>query len=101
MIVCELWNCETKAGVQDQSCFLACGAKTKKKYLKQEVWGLTDKPEETEALETEMVGAPEFFLWLLAAFFSLSLECKLATLSAPSGCEQTQKTHTQAVKITI
>lgn len=50
-------------------------------------------PDESDALETEMVGAPEFVLWWLTALFSdaESLECTLTTLSAPSGCEQTQK----------
>ncbi|TNN60868.1 hypothetical protein EYF80_028863 [Liparis tanakae] len=47
-----------------------------------------DVPDETEALDTEIVGVPEFVLLWPVAFFSgvLSLEFTLATLSAPSGC---------------
>lgn len=68
----------------------------------QDVCVVVEVPDETEALDTEMVGASEFVLWWPAAFFSGAplLECKLATLSAPSGCVQTE-IHTQAVKTTI
>lgn len=53
-------------------------------------WSVPDDP---DALETEMVGVPELCVWWLAALLSdaASLEYKLATLSAPSGCIQTQK----------
>lgn len=51
-------------------------------------------PDDSDALETEMVGGPELCVWWLAALLSdaVSLEYKLATLSAPSGCIQTQHT---------
>lgn len=82
-----MWSCDTTALVKS----LQCGGKKQDKTVGAGCsWDTV--PDETEALETEMVGVPEFVLWWPAAFFSgaLSMECKLATLSAPSGYLQTQ-----------
>lgn len=72
---------------------LACDARSCLMKLHMTIWSQSccSVPDDTDALETEMVGVPELFVWWLAAL--LSDVVSLATLSAPSGCIQTHK-HT-------